>query len=149
MRVIGLLGLSALAACRVAEPESPLDRLVPAILERDRIPSAVIVQGTKDGILYRRAFGGARLDTVFDLASVTKVVGTTTAAMKLVEEGRLSLEDAAGRHLKPFEGRAMKVRDLLTHRTDLPPYAKPGGSTNDAILREIAAMKTDKADRYG
>jgi len=149
MRIAPLLGLAALAACRVAEPEHPLDRAIPPIMARDRIPSAVVVVGTKDGVAYRKAFGAARLDTIFDLASVTKVVGTTTAALKLVEEGKLSLDDPVARHLRPFEGRAMTVRDLLAHRTGLPPYLKPRASTPEGILDEVAGLKTDKTGRYG
>ncbi len=149
MRIAWLLGLAPLAACRAADPEHPLDRVVPAILERDRIPSAVVVLGTKDEIHYRRAFGGARLDTIFDLASVTKVVGTATAALRLVEEGKLSLEDPAGKYLKPFEGRRMTIRGLLAHRTDFPPYLKPKASTPDAILDEIAALKPVRPNQYG
>jgi CubicO group peptidase (beta-lactamase class C family) len=149
MRIASFLGLAVLAACRVAEPEHPLDRAIPPILVRDHIPSAVVIVGTKDSVVYRKAFGSARLDTLFDLASVTKVVGTTTAAMKLVEEGRISLDDPVARYLKPFEGRTMTVRDLLSHRTDLPPYLKPRASSPDAILEEIAALKAEKGGRYG
>ncbi len=148
MRIAAALSVAALAACRIPDPESPLDRLVPGILESDRIPSAVVVVGTVRGIEYRRAFGAARLDTVFDLASLTKVVGTTTAAMRLVEEGRLSLDDPVGKHLAPFKGRGMTLRDLLTHRTDLPAYLTPRARSPDAILEEIAALKPSRSHRY-
>lgn len=149
MRITALLGLAALSTCRVAEPEHPLDRAVPPIMARDRIPAAVVVVGTKDGIEYRRAFGAARLDTIFDLASLTKAVGTATAALMLVEEGKLSLDDPVARHLPLFEGRTFTVRDLLTHRTGLPAYLKPRASTPEGILREISGLKADGAHRYG
>ena len=73
------------------------DEIVIPILEEDRIQGAVIVVGEGDRIIYRAEYGTARLDTLFDLASLTKVVATTTAAMLLVEEGRLSLDDDPGR----------------------------------------------------
>ncbi len=146
MRVAGLLLGVSVAACR---PPHPLESVVPPVLERDRIHSAVVVLGTKDGVDWRRSFGAAAPDTIFDLASLTKAVGTATAAMKLVEEGRLSLDAPAGRYLKPFKARAETVRDLLLHRTGLPPYLKPAASSPDAILEEIAGLKTDKPNRYG
>ncbi len=63
-------------------------------------------------------------DTIFDLASLTKVVATTTAAMMLVEEGRLRLDDSASRFIPDF-GRYGKdrvsVRHLLTHTSGLRP----------------------------
>src|SRR5262249_42089761 len=64
------------------------------------------------------------VDTIFDLASVTKVVATTTAAMILVEEGRLRLTDPVAAFIPGF-GRYGKdritVRDLLTHMSGLRP----------------------------
>jgi hypothetical protein len=51
--------------------QSSLDRTVPFILEQDQIPSAVIVSGDVDRVTYARAFGDARLDTIYDLASCT------------------------------------------------------------------------------
>lgn len=130
-------------------PESPLDRLVPAILDQDRIPSAVVVAGTADGITYRRAFGGARLDTVFDLASLTKVVATTTVAMKLVEEGRLSLDDRVARHLPAFADRDITIEQLLTHRSGLPAYLTPSpGQGADDILAAFPRLAGPKVYRY-
>lgn len=149
MRIAVLLGGAILASCRRAEPPHLLDSLVSSILVRDRIPSAVVVAGEGGTVTYRRAFGGARPETIFDLASLTKVVGTATAAMRLVEEGRIGLDDPVGRHLSAFEGRSMTIRDLLAHRTDLPPYVKAKGSSPEAILGEIAALRSDRPNRYG
>jgi CubicO group peptidase (beta-lactamase class C family) len=126
--------------------QEDLDRTVPAILEQDQIPAAVIVLGTKDRVSYRKAFGTAKLDTLFDLASCTKVVGTTTAAMKLVEDGRLGLDEDVGKRLPGFEG--LTPRKLLTHRTGLPAYLTPKGRDPDAILKEIAALQRDGKFRY-
>ncbi|MBV8882277.1 MAG: beta-lactamase family protein, partial [Planctomycetaceae bacterium] len=95
--------LLALGACQSA-PTSPssIDVLVPQILIQDHIPSAVVVAGDLDHVSYARAFGDARLDTIYDLASCTKVVATTTAVLKLMEEGKLALDDPIGKYLKPF-----------------------------------------------
>ena len=148
MRTARLAALLALASCSAAPPTppSPLDSIVPPILEKDRIPGAVIVAGDLEAISYRKAFGTARLDTLFDLASCTKVVGTTTAAMKLVEEGRLSLDDPLGKYITCFEGRDITLRQLLLHRSHLPAYLKPKASTPEEILREFSTLKSEKAE---
>ena len=141
MRVILGVLLAALAACTAAPAESPLDTLVPAILEQDRIPGAVVLAGDLEKTSYRKAFGTARLDTIFDLASCTKVVGTTTAAMLLVEQGKLSLDDPLGKYVPCFRGRDITVRELLQHRSGLPAYMTPRTSSPDEILGEFAAFK--------
>jgi CubicO group peptidase (beta-lactamase class C family) len=131
------------AGCQSTGPtgQSSLDMIVPPILDQDHIPSVVIVTGDVDRIRYARAFGEATLDTIFDLASCTKVVATTTAVMKLVEEGKLSLDDPIGKYLKPFEGRRITIRECLHHCSGLPPYLTPKSRTCDEILAEIAALK--------
>jgi len=141
---IGLVAvLIALAGCQSApQAQSSIDVLVPDILVQDHIPSAVIVAGDLENTTYARAFGDAQLDTIYDLASCTKVVATTTAIMKLVEEGRLSLEDPLGKHLKAFEGRHITIRDCLHHCSGLPAYLTPKSKTSDGILSEIAGLRS-------
>lgn len=145
-RISFLILLATLGACKAAPPESPLDFIVPAILEQDRIPGAVVLYGNLEETAYRRAFGTARLDTLFDLASCTKVVGTTTAAMLLVEQGKLALDDPLGKYVKCFEGRTITVRDLLLHRSRFPAYLTPRGTTPEAILEEFSSLKPEKAE---
>lgn len=141
-RAVGALIGIALVACRGAAAEPPLDALISRILREDRIPSAVVAAGDADRISYLKAFGEARLDTVFDLASVTKVVATTTAALMLVEEGRIALDRPVGEYLAAFAGRALTVRDLLAHRSGLPAYLTPRRSGPQGILEEIAELPT-------
>lgn len=139
----------ALGACQAGGPPPTLiDLVVPPILEQDHIPGAVIVTGDLDRVEYARAFGSAQLDTMFDLASCTKVVATTVAVMRLVEEGKLSLDDSIGKYLKPFEGRPITIRDCLHHCSGLPAYLTPHSRTADGILSEIAAQKTGSGYRY-
>jgi CubicO group peptidase (beta-lactamase class C family) len=139
----------ALAGCAVPPPDSPLDRLVPPILEGDNIPGAVVLVGGPDGVRYRKAFGAASIDTVWDLASCTKVVATTTAAMKLVEEGRIGLHDPVSKHLSGFAGRDITVEELLTHRSGLPAYLSPKPEwTPDDIFARVTALRASKETRY-
>ena len=122
-------------------------------------PGAVVAVGTSRGGAWIRAFG--RTDratdapsvddsTVYDLASLTKVVGTTTAAMRLVDAGRMALDTPLARYLPAWPAGGWRdsvtVRRLLTHRAGLPPFVRfwhesQGGLQGDsAIVAAIAAL---------
>jgi uncharacterized protein YbbC (DUF1343 family)/CubicO group peptidase (beta-lactamase class C family) len=110
-----------------------IDELVREAMAAKLTPGAVVVVGRGNETVYEKAFGfratvpaeePMTLDTVFDLASLTKVVGTTTAVMTLIEEGRLRLNDAVASHIPGFEryGKGgIQVRHLLTHVSGLRP----------------------------
>jgi CubicO group peptidase (beta-lactamase class C family) len=97
-------------------------------------PAAVVEAGTATQPLWSEAFGhltfdaGAAAtaeDTIFDLASLTKVLGTTPLIMQVVERGALALDDPLTAHLRSWQGddRApVTVRDLLAHCSGLPAY---------------------------
>jgi CubicO group peptidase (beta-lactamase class C family) len=143
--------LAFLAACAPSSPaaDSPLDRIVPAVLAEDRVPGAVVVAGGPAGVDFRRAYGEAQLSTVYDLASVTKVVATTTAALLLVEEGRIGLADPVSRWLPDFAGRDITIEELLAHRSGLPAYLSPKGDTGpEILLPKLAKLKDRKVFRY-
>jgi uncharacterized protein YbbC (DUF1343 family)/CubicO group peptidase (beta-lactamase class C family) len=111
----------------------PIKPLVEAAIARHELPGAVVLVGRGDDIVYRQAFGQRAVqpkpepmteDTIFDLASLTKVVATTTSVMKLVEEGRIRLSDPVAQFIPEF-GRFGKsgitIRHLLTHTSGLRP----------------------------
>ena len=114
-----------------------IDDLVEEAIRQNRLPGAVILVGQNERILYRKAFGHRAVvpvielmtvDTVFDLASLTKVVATTTSIMQLVEAGQVSLEDPVTRYIPQFErhGKSgITVRHLLTHMSGLRPGINP------------------------
>lgn len=80
--------------------------------------------------------------TVYDLASLTKVVATTTAVMLLAEDGRLELDAPVGRYLPEFRGGAKQrvtIRHLLTHTSGLPAGSGAGGKTPRAALARLIA----------
>ena len=95
------------------------------------IPGAVILIGTLRRTLYRQAIGNRvlrpvpepmRVDTIFDLASLTKVVATTPALMQLVEQKKLALDAPVARYWPPFAANGKEpitIRDLLTHYSGL------------------------------
>ena len=93
----------------------------------------MVLVGRGDAVVYHAAFGRRAVepspepmteDTIFDLASLTKVVATTTSVMQLVEQGRLRLTDPVARYIPEF-GRYRKdtitIRHLLTHTSGLRP----------------------------
>jgi CubicO group peptidase (beta-lactamase class C family) len=95
------------------------------------VPGAVVLIGQGHEIVYRQAFGARSMhpefvpmtvDTIFDLASLTKVVATTTAVMQLVELGQLDLDASASKYWPAFGTagkQAITIRDLLTHYSGL------------------------------
>lgn len=97
-------------------------------------PGASVEVGRASGPLWRQAFGAKTYDpydrtipddTIFDLASLTKVIATTTLAMRAVDEGLLVLDDTVGSRLREWRGadRAhVTIRDLLSHTSGLPAY---------------------------
>jgi uncharacterized protein YbbC (DUF1343 family)/CubicO group peptidase (beta-lactamase class C family) len=126
----GLLWLPAVTVCGSDLRERDLheiDDIVNREIQLGNIPGAVILIGQKGNVVYRRAFGYRAIepqkipmteDTIFDLASLTKVVATTTAVIQLVEQGKLRLEDPVEHYWPEFGTNGKKeirVRDLLTH----------------------------------
>ena len=86
------------------------------------MPAAVLVV-TKDGrVVHNRAFGSATTSTIFDLASVTKVMATTFAMMMLVDEGKVDLDAPVYTYLRDFRGPhldSITPRHLLQHSAGL------------------------------
>ncbi len=114
-----------------------IDDLVEEAIGEGQLPGAVILIGQNERILYRKAFGyravvpavePMTVDTIFDLASVTKVVATTTSIMQLIEAGRIALDDPVTRYIPEFKrhGKSnITVRHLLTHTSGLRPGLNP------------------------
>ncbi len=115
------------------EALAPIAGIVNQEIAAGRVPGAVVLIGQGDEVVYREAFGvrtkapaltPMTLDTVFDLASVTKVIATTTAVMQLVERGALRLDAPAATYWPAFGAggkRAITIRDLMTHYSGLRP----------------------------
>jgi uncharacterized protein YbbC (DUF1343 family)/CubicO group peptidase (beta-lactamase class C family) len=108
-----------------------LDKIIEQAIQADEIPGAVLLVGHQGKVLYHKAYGRRSLetgepmtlDTIFDAASVTKVVATTSCIMKLFEEGLVRLNDPVTRYLPEFQGgnSDITVRHLLTHFSGLRP----------------------------
>ena len=110
-----------------------LDPIMEKAVADGNIPGGVLLVGHNGRIVYRQAFGfrsiepvreRMTIDTIFDLASLTKCVATTTSIMKLVQEGRVRLNDPVASYLPDFAQNAKQditLRDLLTHSSGLAP----------------------------
>ena len=102
-------------------------------MQQGKLPGAVILVGHDGRIDYRRAVGYRRLvprrlptrmDTIYDMASCTKVVATTTAIMQLFQEGKIRLDDPVSEYWPEFGANGKQnitVRELMTHYSGLPP----------------------------
>ena len=128
-----LLSTAVSTSARQTAPLPALDRVIDEAIAQKKLPGAVVVIGKGDQVLFRKAYGNRALvpsvesmtlDTVFDLASLTKVVATTTAVMQQVEEGRIRLDDRVADYIPGF-GKYGKeritIRHLLTHMSGLRP----------------------------
>lgn len=110
-----------------------LDAIMERAVAAGNIPGGVLLIGHHGSVVYRKAFGMRSLepvrepmtaDTIFDLASLTKCVATTTAMMQLLEQGRIRLNDPVAAYLKDFAQNGKKditIRELMTHFSGLPP----------------------------
>ncbi len=121
--------LPALASTRL----SGVDAVIQKAIADGNIPGAVLIVGHDGAVIYRKAYGERSLeprrepmtlDTVFDLASLTKVIATTTAVMQLVEQGKVRMSDPVAKYLPEFAQNGkddITVRQLLTHYSGLEP----------------------------
>lgn len=134
--LVSLASSPLMAAAKDAGPPSDrlglLDAIVQSAIADGQMPGAVLLVGHDGQVVYRRAFGERSLepkrepmtvDTIFDLASLTKVVATTTAVMQLVEHGKVRLNDPVEKYIPEFaqnDKEDITVRELLTHLSGLP-----------------------------
>ena len=110
-----------------------LDPIVYDAIARREIPGAVLIVGHDGQVVYRKAYGNRAIeprpgamtpDTVFDCASLTKVVATTTAVMQLWERGKFRMNDPVAKYLPEFEQNGKQditIRQLLVHYSGLAP----------------------------
>ncbi len=130
---------------------APIAEITKKAIQAGKIPGAVILIGHQGKIVYRRAFGSQALkpkklpmttDAIFDLASLTKVIATSTAIAQLVENEKLDLEDPVVKYWPEFGSNGKEeitVRDLLTHYSGLRPAldSKSGLPGYESAMRMI------------
>lgn len=141
-----------------------MDEVFARAISRREICGGVVLVGRGEEVLWEKAYGlracvpdpePATVDTVYDLASLTKVVATTSAVMWLAERGMVALSDPVSLHIPEWRSDAagqtqVTLRMLLTHTSGLPPFEKyylntPPEGAMAAIVRDIARMPLQAA----
>ena len=129
----GILALvSPLCACAQTPSSATVDPIIDEAVQSHLIPGAVLLVGRNNQIVYRKAYGSKAwlpdrepmaLDTIFDAASLTKVIGTTPCVMRLFEQGKLRIDDPVIKYLPEFQGgkSEITIRLLMTHFSGMPP----------------------------
>jgi uncharacterized protein YbbC (DUF1343 family)/CubicO group peptidase (beta-lactamase class C family) len=141
----------------VAPGFAPIAGLVNEAIARHELPGAVVMVGRGDAVVFHGAYGQRAVqpspesmteDTIFDMASLTKVVATTTSVMTLVEAGRIRLNDPVAQFVPEFAryGKSgITIRHLLTHTSGLRPDLELDvefHGADEAIRRAIEEVPT-------
>jgi len=152
----------ALVSTIAASPLDPaklveLDATIQKSIDEHRLPGAV-VWVEHGGEIYWQAYGNRSLvptvetmtrDTIFDAASLTKVLAGTPAIMLLVERGKVSLDAPVSTYIPEYTNEMGKitVRELLTHTSGMPPdvSTNPKWEGEETAIQKAAAMKLDSA----
>ncbi|MGD0824333.1 MAG: serine hydrolase [Terriglobales bacterium] len=169
MRHLPILLFVALLFAAAAFSQTPLDSrlavldpIVNEAIAQRQIPGAVVIIGHDGQVVYRKAYGSRALeprrepmtvDTVFDCASLTKVIVTTTAIMQLWEQGRFRMSDPVAKYLPEFAQNGKQditIRQLLIHYSGLAPdldLTKPweGKETAYRMAFEVAPERSPGA----
>jgi uncharacterized protein YbbC (DUF1343 family)/CubicO group peptidase (beta-lactamase class C family) len=125
--------MAAHAQTKAAAEFPAIDAIMEKAVVEGMIPGGVVLIGHNGSVVYRKAFGSRSLeptheamtvDTIFDLASLTKCIATTTSMMKLIQDGRVRLNDPVSMYLPEFAQNGKQditVRELMTHYSGLAP----------------------------
>jgi CubicO group peptidase (beta-lactamase class C family) len=159
LMVLLLISCPALASAEEgagisAEPPSEIiDRLMSLAMNDGLVAGGVVLVGDSSGILFEKAYGQVApgvdapltaLDTVFDLASLTKVIATAPAIMALAEEGSLRLVDPVSRWFPEFASRGrddLLVMHLLTHTSGLDDFPLPAEAPLAGAIEKAASQR--------
>src|SRR5947208_12879772 len=130
MKVFWCAALCATALS--AQSYSAIDDAINLAIQEGKLPGAVLMIGHNGKVVYEKAYGkralipqpeAMTLDTIFDCASLTKVIATTSSVMKLFEQGKFRLNDKITDYIPEFQGGKsdITIRNLLTHFSGLQP----------------------------
>ena len=134
-----------------------IDDLVNEGLSQSKMPGAVVVVGRRGGVAFRKAYGFRQtmpqqvpmtIDTVFDLASLTKPIATATSVMVLIQQGKIDVNATVVTYLPDFAANGkdkITVRHLLTHVGGLiaDNSIKDYSGTPEQSIANIMALKPD------
>jgi SSS family transporter len=157
-KIVVLLLVTLASTARLRAENEPgfqqIDRIVALGIATKKFPGAVVIAGHDGRIVFRKAYGNRSLtpvpeamteDTIFDVASLTKVLATAPAVMQLYEQGRFRLNDPVAEYLPEFAVNGKQditIRQLLTHYSGLPPDVSledPWQGTEEGLRRAFAS----------
>lgn len=129
-----------------------IDSIVNDAIAQRAIPGAVVLVAKDGKIAYEKAFGYLSYDsseavypeTIYDLASVTKIMATTVSVMKLYEEGKIDLQKTLGDYLPMMKGtnkENIKLWDVILHQAGLKAWIPFYRETVDTSLYNIPLFK--------
>lgn len=163
LRTFLIVGLFFCAAPLLAADElldagraATIDYMLERAVSQGSIGGGVVLVGNRSGVTYTASRGkvGFSADsgalnerTIFDIASLTKVVATAPAVMKLLEEGRISLLDPITRWFPEFAGSGREdvtILNLLTHTSGLNDIAISSVEPLSAIIHKAALQKNGR-----
>tara|TARA_R110000868_G_scaffold70495_3_gene207128 strand:- start:4577 stop:5875 length:1299 start_codon:yes stop_codon:yes gene_type:complete len=143
------------------EVYSKIDSIITNGIKNEAFPSAQVLVAKNSRIIFHEAYGfhtydsiqPAKITDLYDLASVTKILGPLPAIMKLIDEGKLDLDKPFSTYWKPWKRRKDKenitLREILAHQAGLQPYIvflskviKKNGHLKNRFV------KTDKKQRF-
>lgn len=137
---------------------SEVDGVIEKAIIDSAFPGAVLLAAKDGEILHEKAYGNytydptspkVELNSIFDLASVSKVVGTTTAAMMLIDRGKLNLNDKVIKYLPEFNNHGKEnitIKNLLLHNSGLAPFKKYYDmySTSSEVINDIMNLSPEQ-----
>jgi len=135
------------------EATKRIDLLLENAISRGLVAGGVVLVGNRKGVLFERAYGRTcagpnapltNIDTIFDIASLTKVVATAPAILKLAEEGKLSLVDPVSRWFPEFSGKGKEellVMNLLTHTSGFDDFPLSPRNPLQSAVEKAAHQK--------
>jgi CubicO group peptidase (beta-lactamase class C family) len=148
-----LAALLAMASASFGADPAQIDALLADAIGRNLIAGGVVLVGSRDRVLFERAYGrvsgapearAVTVDTIFDLASLTKVIATAPAILKLAEERKLSLLDPVVKWFPEFAGHgkdAILILNLLTHTSGLDDVPLSSADPMQSAIERGAAEK--------
>ena len=136
---------------------SNVDSIIVRAIEDSAFPGAVVLVLKEGNVIYEKGFGNFTYDksspevnssTIFDLASLTKVIATTTAAMICIDRKLFTLDDPVSKYIPEFSENSKEnitIRNLLLHNSGLPAWKKFYDKFLDAdsIFKNIYSIKTE------
>lgn len=134
-------------------PQARIDQLLEGAIRKGLISGGVALIGGVNGTRFVKGYGrvatGAEarpmtVDTIFDIASLTKVIATTPSILKLAEEGKLSLVDPVKKWFPEFEGKGkdeLLILHLLTHTSTLNDFSLDSASPMQSAISGAAGQK--------